>query len=69
MSEINKELLKSIDKPIEDVIHDLSLLRVKSKMESGQVTTLGDMINSYADSVDDLKCLFKQGNLKDFIKS
>lgn len=69
MSEIKKELLKSIDKPIEDVIHDLSLLRVKHRMELGQVSTLGDLINAYADSVDDFKNLFKQDDLKDFIKS
>ncbi|MBT2600938.1 MULTISPECIES: hypothetical protein [unclassified Oceanobacillus] len=70
MPKLTTEQLKKIDKPIEDIVHDLALLRVKSKMESGNVSDLGSMFATYVDSVDDFKILLQEDdNLKDFLKS
>ncbi|GGB41773.1 hypothetical protein GCM10011409_19150 [Lentibacillus populi] len=70
MTKLHPELLKNIDKPLEDIAHDLSLLRVKSKMESGQISTIGEMFETYVDGVDTFKHYFDSvEGLKDFIKS
>ncbi|MDF2854229.1 MAG: hypothetical protein K0Q87_80 [Neobacillus sp.] len=45
----------SIEMPREQIIHDLALLIVKSKMENHSITTLGQIFETYASEVHGMK--------------
>lgn len=67
---MNLEILQSIDKSKEDVVHDLALLLVKQRMEKGNIKSLGELLETYADQVDTMKALINNDErLKDFFKS
>jgi hypothetical protein len=48
-------LISAVEMPREQIIHDLALLIVKSKMENGSVTTLGQIFSTYVEEVHGMK--------------
>ncbi|MGE7951662.1 hypothetical protein [Lysinibacillus xylanilyticus] len=50
--------LNTIDVSIEQLAHDLSLVRL-NKMDKDQVKTIGDMFEQYLEGVDTFKTLIK----------
>ncbi|GGJ62072.1 hypothetical protein [Virgibacillus salexigens] len=70
MPKLSQEQLNNIDKSLEELAHEFALLTAKSKMESSDYNSIGDVFVSYVKALDLYKSfLLDEESLKDFLKS